>query len=354
MSHELAQSFATGEYRMAYRKRTEADRPWHDSWTKCKFWTQDPDLPTVLHDLEAYVDVVTRPIYDKDGFLIEGVNETWRPHCDAMGEPIKDKDDNILGAHLGIVGPQYTIIQDRDVVNWFKPWVDAGLASIETGGAIFNGARFWVLAKLNRDPIEVVSGDEINQYVLAFNGHDGKVSFRAFPTDVRAVCNNTVNIAMKSRWAKKYRARHSRLVHMKAEDIREDVESMREVFLGTAEKFKALAAANVKSEAELKAFFQKVLKEKEDPDKEIRADGKRPLHVLFRLFDEEAQTIKGVKGTWWAAYNAVTEFTTHLRGRNSDARLDNMISGLGAALNDRALELALDGADGMLAQSSTN
>jgi len=223
------------------------------------------------------------------------------------------------------------------------------LATIETGGAIFGGSRFWVLAKLNRDPAEVVPGDEVNQYVLAFNGHDGKISFKALPTDVRVVCNNTVNIALGSALAKKYTAKHSRLVHAKVEELREDIEIMRQTFLGTIDKFKTLANANVKNEKELKLFFQKVLKEKEDADKEIRVDGKRPLHVLMRLFEDGiGNNMKGVKGTWWSAYNSITDFTSHMRGRNSDARLDNMISGMGQQLTSRGLELGLKAATGQL------
>jgi phage/plasmid-like protein (TIGR03299 family) len=340
---------------MAYRKRSEADRPWHDSFTHCTAWLIDPDIPTVLHDLEAYIDVVIRPLYDQNGEVVEEANETWRPFCDAAGNPIKDKDGIVRGQRLGVVGPHYTVVQDSDVVNWFKPWVEAGLATIETGGAIYGGSRFWVLAKLSKDPIEIVSDDAICQYVLAFNGHDGKVSFLALPTDVRVVCNNTLNIALQSKMAKKYKARHNRLVHMKVEEIREDIEQMHEMFLETGDKFKHLAAHNVKDEDQLKLYFQKVLREKEDLDKEIKDDGKRPLDVLMRLFDDsEYQQLSGVKGTWWAAYNCVTEFTTHLRGRNSDTRLDNMIYGMGQELNSRALKIGLAASDGLLAVSATD
>jgi phage/plasmid-like protein (TIGR03299 family) len=349
MAHELAKSFATKEYRMAYRYRSDKDVPWHDNSTNCKKWVTDPNISTVLHDLEAYIDVVTRPVFDQEGNIIEEVRETWRPYQDAAGTPIKDKDGKTRGARLGIVGPNYHVLQDHEVVKWFEPWVDNNLATIETGGAIFNGTKFWVLAKLNKDPLEVVKDDPMEQYVLAFNGHDGKTSFRAFPTDIRVVCSNTASIALKSKLAKRYRAKHSRLLRMKVDEIRDDIEAMREIFVDNVDKFKHLAAHKVKDEAEAKLYFQKVLQEKEDPDKEIKPDGKRPLHVLMRLFDEEDTcNIPGVKGTWWAAHNAVSFFCTHLRGRNSDARLDNMISGLGQQMTSRALDLGLKGADGVL------
>jgi hypothetical protein len=47
------------------------------------------------------------------------------------------------------------------------------------------------------------------------------------------------------------------------------------------------------------------------------------------------------RGTVWGAYNAVTEFVTHKRGRTEDARVDSQWFGDGAKLLDRALDVAL-------------
>jgi phage/plasmid-like protein (TIGR03299 family) len=356
MAHELTKSYATGEYRMAYRKRTDADKPWHDDETKCKAWTSDPTLPEVLHDLEAYVDVVKRPIFDCNGELIPEMQETWRPHCDTLGNTMLDEKGVELGQRLGLVGPKYELIQDHEVVNWFAPWVDAGAISIETGGALFNGSRFWVLGKLNQDPKEVVPGDEVNQHILVLNGHDGKISFRAFPTNVRVVCNNTLNVALKSGLTKKYKARHNHLVKVKADLIRSEIADLQQLFDESVDKFKVLAGANVKDEDQLKLYFQKVLKEdvqEEDAGKEYKDDSKRPLPTLIRLFEEGVgQNLPGVSGTWWAAFNAVSEFITHVRGRNSDARLDNMVLGVGNLLSERAINLGLAAAGGQLLQAN--
>ncbi len=358
MAHELAKSYATGEYRMAYRRRSDEDRPWHDDETKCKAWTSDPTLSEVLHDLEAYVNVAMRPIFDCNGVLIPELRETWRPHCDAQGNQIVDDSGVALGQRLGLVGPKYEIIQDSDVVNWFAPWIDSGAISIETGGAIFNGSRFWILGKLAQDPKEVVPGDEVYQFILAINGHDGRLSFRALPTNVRAVCNNTVAIALRSDLTKRYKAKHNRLVKVKVDKIRDEIANLQNIFDASIEKFKALAAVNVKDDEELMLYFQKVLKEDVQETElqaqdELKEDGKRPLPTLMRLFEEGAgQNLPGVQGTWWAAFNAVSEFITHLRGRNSDARLDNMVLGVGNALSERAINLGLAAANGQLLQAN--
>ena len=358
MAHELVRSYATGEYRMAYRKHSDADRPWHDDQTKCKAWTIDPTLPDVLHDLEAYVDVVMRPVFDCNQVLIPEMRETWRPHCDLQGDPMVDDNGVAIGQRLGLVGPKYSIIQDSDVVNWFAPWVDAGVISIETGGAIFNGSRFWILGKLTQDPKEVVPGDEICQHILVVNGHDGRLSFKAMPTNVRVVCNNTLTVALKSGLTKRYKAKHNALVKAKADRIRDEIADLQQIFDASIDKFKALAATDVKDDNELMLYFQKVLKEDVQETElqaqdELKEDGKRPLPTMMRLFEEGlGQNLPGVRGTWWAAFNAVTEFITHIRGRNSDARLDNMVLGIGTALSDRAINLGLAAASGQLLQAN--
>jgi len=335
---------------MKYRKRSKQDRPWHDSYTKTDPWTEDPDLETVKQDLEANVPISLRAVKCAvTGEIISDVQQTWRPLLNANGDPLLDENGNAQGNRLGIVGPDYTIIQDYECVDWLKPWVDADACSVETGGAIFGGSRFWILAKMKRDPIDVVKDDPVEQYVLVINGHDGKLAFRAFPTTVRVVCNNTIQMALKSKLAKRFRAKHRKLVHMRSEEIREEIGALQGILIDNVDKFRDLAKHDVPDEKHLQAYFQQVLQEKVDVDKDINKDSKRPLGTLMRLFEEgTGSDIIGVKDTWWMAYNAVTEFVTHMRGRNSDARLDNMITGIGAQMNDRALKIGLDAAQGNL------
>lgn len=349
MSHALAKIHHNGQYRMMYRKRTDADRPWHDDETGCPAWDDNPTIEDVINGLEAYVDIITRPIYDCKGGLIQEIQETWRPICDEHGNALLDANGDPLGSRLGIVGPKYTVVQDHQVVRFFEPWVDADAVTIETGGAIFGGRRFWILAKLNRPSDQVVEGDEICHYVLAINGHDGTLAFRAFPTSVRVVCNNTVQLALTSKLARRFRKKHNQNIHMKIDEVREELEDLEQIFTANLQKFKFLAAADVKSEDDLKAYFQRILQKKVDPTEEVKDDGKRPLPTLMRLFDEgTGLDLPGVKGTYWAAYNAVSEYITHLRARNSDARLDAMVNGAGAAMLQRALDVGIKAADGNL------
>jgi len=47
-------------------------------------------------------------------------------------------------------------------------------------------------------------------------------------------------------------------------------------------------------------------------------------------------------GTWWHAYNSLTEYLTHERGRTAESRQESLLFGTSARLNERALSLALE------------
>jgi len=43
------------------------------------------------------------------------------------------------GSILGVVGPRYTPLQNRDAFDWFQPFIDANECSIHTAGALSKG-----------------------------------------------------------------------------------------------------------------------------------------------------------------------------------------------------------------------
>src|SRR5262245_63968878 len=85
---------------------------------------------------------------------------------------VRDSDGRVLGA----VGERYRPLQNREAFAWFEPFLAAGEASLETAGSLADGSRVWVLARLNRVPLEVAPGDEVVKYLLLSNSHDGSLA----------------------------------------------------------------------------------------------------------------------------------------------------------------------------------
>jgi phage/plasmid-like protein (TIGR03299 family) len=99
---------------------------------------------------------------------------------------------------LGVVGKDYQVVQNRDAFSFFHSIVGGDGIQYETAGALGNGERIFITAKLP-DYIEVGNKDLIEQYLFLTTSHDGFGSITAAFTPIRIVCNNTLNAALQSK-----------------------------------------------------------------------------------------------------------------------------------------------------------
>jgi hypothetical protein len=71
------------------------------------------------------------------------------------------------------------------------------------------------------------------------------------------------------------------------------------------------------------------------------------LDMVRGMMNTPANTLPGMEGTWWQVFNAITEAVDHRSNYKGDDltraenRFTNIIEGAGAALKDKAFELAL-------------
>lgn len=296
----------------------------------------------------------------------------------ADGTPVKawatmrDTDGRVLGDS---VGERYVPLQNRDMFNFLDPFLASGEATIETAGSLRHGARVWVLAKLNRAPMAVVKGDEVEKYILVSNGHDGLLSIRTGFTMVRVVCANTMGFAHCSAESQLIRVRHTAGAADTLEKIGEIMNAANAAFEATGEQFRYLASRRVNGD-DLKKFVRLVVAPKRvqpTPAAAAPVVPGRSMEELLAMVDDGAapapeveesensrtidrilelveggkgNTLPGVKGTAWAALNGVTEYVTHHARGTAESRLDSCAHGAHAGLIDRALEVATEMAEG--------
>jgi phage/plasmid-like protein (TIGR03299 family) len=281
---------------------------------------------------------------------IERAGLQWRVDLERMftcdGLPIdshravrRDTDGKVLG----IVGKRWRPLQNENAFAWFDPFVAAGEARYETAGALRDGARVWILAKLNREDSVIVpqSDDRVSKYVLLSNGHDGSLAVRVGFTPVRVVCSNTLAAAHGDEASKLIRLRHTGDVAGALEGVREVMDLADAEFEASAEQYRALARHEI-NRTDLQTYIKKVF-DLDDPG--TKADGtpkaSRVLDAVTEAFETGAgNDLAGVRGTWWAAYNAVTDYLTHTRGTDAATRLDSQWYGASAATNQQALQYA--------------
>lgn len=261
------------------------------------------------------------------------------------------------GRVLGEVGPNWTPLQNHEAFEWFAPFLDSGEASLETAGALYSGSRVWVQAKINREPSVIVKkcNDEVDKYILLSNGHDGKLAVRVGFVPIRVVCANTMAMAHDNKASKLLRVRHKANVKKSLDEIREIMNIADRQFEATAEQLRELARHQI-NEKDLVKYIREVFKtpKKNDEEEEVEEtdsapkrkvqedDARKIENKILPLFEGAiGNDMPGVRGTVYAAYNSLSFFLTHMRGRTVDSRLDSLWFGSSNALNKKALDLAL-------------
>lgn len=244
------------------------------------------------------------------------------------------------GDVLGVVGDRYTPVQNRAAFDFVDPLVQAGKLTYETGGALGAGQRIWLLGY--RTELEVARGDTVRSFLLFTNTHDGSGAVRVFLTGVRVVCENTVNMALGEGRGEGLAIRHTASAAFKLTQASKALEVADKSMGETLAKWKAMAARPL-THSRVQAYFQAVVPDNPDAERNTRTENiRRELHDLFE--SGQGSDLPSVRGTLWAAYNAVTEYVTHIRGaqKEASARLESVWFGSGRAMIETAEAAALE------------
>jgi phage/plasmid-like protein (TIGR03299 family) len=240
---------------------------------------------------------------------------------------------------LGVVGPRFFVLQNQDAFKWFQPFLDAREAALHTAGSLCEGRRVWVLAKLNRDPLVIAPGDEVEKFVLLSHGHDGSLAVRVGFTPIRVVCQNTLSMAHQTDASKLVRIKHSASLHENLANIREIMNLANQEFEATAEQYRLLVRKSINQD-DLRRYVKRVLRV--DHQDKLST---RTLNVIENIIQRceagKGNTLPSVKNTYWSAYNGISEWLGYERGRSPENRLNSLWFGDSACMNKDALAAAL-------------
>ena len=302
-------------------------RPWHGLGVELE---QPTTAAEAIEAAQMGWEVNKVPVQLPDGAEIPGHYATVRGDT---------------GVPLGVVGEQYQPIQNKEAFSFFDSVVGDGQAIYHTAGSLGQGERVWILAKLP-EIIRITVEDVVEEFLLLTNSHDGWSSLRMFYTPVRVVCQNTLNMALDGVARKGIAIRHSG-------DIRNKIgEAQRALGLAVEfySEFASVAALCRERELamkELDAYLRGVVPDPKDGKVSTRAQNVR--QEMTRLFETgKGNTLPGVRGTLWAAVNAVAEYADHVRvprakdpADRASNRLEGIWFGSGATLKARAWDQAI-------------
>jgi phage/plasmid-like protein (TIGR03299 family) len=237
---------------------------------------------------------------------------------------------------LGVVSRRYQPLQNGNAFQFFDPIVKEGKAYFETAGALGEGERIWVMARMP-EAISIVRGDDCFKYLLLSNTHTGEGSVTVKFTTIRVVCQNTLMMAMED-GQKAYRVRHSKQMQFRLEELAEFLAITQEVFLKAEEQFRMMAKISM-IEDRLEHYFEAVFPRNAAQKKSGHTPA-RWEHVRKVFETQEDLQLPGVRGTLWGAYNAITRFEDYKQPQQvelPDQRLERTWFGGGADIKLRAL-----------------
>lgn len=209
--------------------------------------------------------------------------------------------------YMGTVGSFYTPIQNEEHTELIDALVDESGAHLETAGSLRGGRETFVTMKMP-ETMQVGGQDGVDLYVAALNSHDGSTAFRFMVTPVRIVCANTQLAAIKSAKST-FSVRHTGGARGELQQAREALGltfKYVEAFEAEAEKLIAQTITDRKFKSIVDGLFEvKTATSKTIADK--RAKKAADVFTLYK----EADTMDGIRGTKWGAYQAVTEYIDH-------------------------------------------
>lgn len=248
---------------------------------------------------------------------------------------VRDSDNKVLG----VMSDNYRPLQNFEAFDFFNPILDSKQASLEAAGALKGGKVIWVLAKLNGVEGKVIGSDNIKAYLLLHNSHDGSKQVGVQFTNIRVVCNNTLTAAIASA-DQGVKVRHTKNLTANLDSISKAIDTASSSFDFTLEQYKRLTQRGCTIDG-LKKYVCNVFGKPFEGIDLLELALPRQYDVIENSFlNGPGADLTGAKGTAWGAYNAITDFIDHHRGRSDDQRLYQSWFGNTAPVRDKAFELA--------------
>lgn len=342
MAHNLNFNKQTGQYSFF----SVQQKAWHGLG---QIVEQYPTSSEAIKHAGLDYEVMKKPLYTKANNIIT----TSDGLAVANNEiPVPNYYANVRGdnnAVLGVVSNDYHIVQNREAFSFFDAIVGGGEGIMyETAGALGQGERIFITAKLP-GYIRVGNGDDVTEkYIFLTTSHDGSGSITAAFTPIRIVCANTLNASLRS-MSNAVRVKHTAGVKQRLEDAHKVMGLANTLSTQLEGIFNQWAKIKV-TDAEVRKLIQLALCPNKETLDLIKKGAEDEMSTVFKnkvdaaftyALVSETQQLDTAKGTLFGAYNAVTGYYQNVKKYNDEeAKLRSIVMG-GTAQNrtQKAFEL---------------
>jgi phage/plasmid-like protein (TIGR03299 family) len=266
---------------------------------------------------------------------------------------------NDINIPIGTVGDRYEIYQNDEMWQFIETMQMISKGQLETAGSLRNGSTTWVL--MTTGVSEYINGDPIENFSLFRNSFDGSSNIQILETNIRVVCHNTLSIALKG--AKNvFNVRHTASAQEQLAEVEKALGLKEKHRMKFAELMAHLASFKLTS-TQMNDFVENVVfpmptkisqiggevVSVEEASKKAVTTRANKVEALKNLIETGAGTnIDGVKGTAYGLYQAIVEWTDHVKGlkvtKNRDRKevaFENAFWGTGADFKQTTLDQLL-------------
>ena len=294
------------------------EKPWHGLGTMV---AEAPNSKDALRLAGLNWKVLQEPVYTENKELIQGYKAN-----------VRDTDRKVLG----VVTDRYKVIQNEEAFAFTDTLLGKGVR-YETAGSLQEGRRVWMLARLPREFI--IGGERISPYMVFSNTHDGSGAVKTALTPIRVVCNNTLNLALRTA-KRSWSMIHTGDISGKIEEAKNTLLLADEYMTALGQEFENLRKIKL-SERQVQDYI-KILLPMEENYSLLQKRGVEKLRADMKMRYFDAPDLKDVGNNGYRFVNAVSDFATHSTPRRKTANYKENIfarTADGKPMIDRAYQL---------------
>ena len=294
------------------------EKPWHGLGTMV---AEAPNSKDALRLAGLNWKVLQEPVYTENKELIQGYKAN-----------VRDTDRKVLG----VVTDRYKVIQNEEAFAFTDTLLGEGVR-YETAGSLQEGRRVWMLARLPREFI--IGGERISPYMVFSNTHDGSGAVKTALTPIRVVCNNTLNLALRTA-KRSWSMIHTGDISGKIEEAKNTLLLADEYMTALGQEFEDLRKIKL-SEKQVLDYI-KILLPMEENYSLLQKRGVEKLRADMKMRYFDAPDLKDVGNNGYRFVHAVSDFATHSTPRRKTANYKENIfarTADGNPMIDRAYQL---------------
>ena len=272
------------------------ETPWHGLGTRVM---EAPDSRDALIAAGLDWNVVQEPIYTAENALINGYKAN-----------VRDSDRRVLG----VVTDRYKVVQNQEAFAFTDELLGQGVR-YETAGSLQDGRNVWLLAHMPHEYI--ISGERISPYLLFSNTHDGSGAIKVALTPIRVVCNNTLNLALRTA-QRSWSMIHTGDIKSKMKEASDTLFKAERYMDELGKEFEKLRMKKL-SDQQVMDYIEILLPIEEGATSQQTRNVKRLQEDMkVRYFD--APDLQDVGKNAYRFINAVSDFATHAKPLRQTAK----------------------------------